>query len=711
MLSLITLSFSRSLQLRFSNSAEYSLDGVNFEEFIDRLAATDHFLVYTDNYEEDGVYFIASSGLRGRPYVIRDMLVKAYNLNRHDPDGSQSSHSYLGDIDLDEDAQDPAYLLIIAPNEPFVWQGLVMILNLPMVELSMYTQRVRLVADGAQLRLTLAKKLFQSTMTALDVRGPPPRVPLVDGYEDDGIIDPGPLIPPIHLECVQEQQAHLPNVDRELQKISKGTTKLAETIVGSVDEVRKSINSSHQYQELLENWFTFASDHGQHAEKHIDAVTESKYSQMLTKLAITWVAFICDDCDPTDRKTFRWAVTALEFAMSRTSGSNILYLSADDFALLRQKVAACMTLLISHFDILGARSSNEAARLEEEQKKNTARLFGMSTRPTSPVAETSMENQSLRLKWEDSLRRLQMIDERRVEAESERHVIGRVVDEEKLEDKSLLWLASSTSNISVRWQQGKFIGAGAFGSVYLAVNLDSGGLMAAKEIRFQDVNSLSTLFKQIKDELSVLEILQHPNIVEYYGIEVHREKVFIFEEYCQGGSIAALLEHGRIEDETVLQVYTMQMLDGLAYLHSKGVVHRDVKPESKSTTPIALYDAKLTEHSVDILLDHMGVIKFVDFGASKIITKGQQKTLARQTRQGRARTSATNGDDANSLGHNSLTGTPMYMSPEIIKNDKRGRHGAMDIWSLGCVVLECATGRKPWNSSFDNEWAIMFQIG
>jgi len=52
----------------------------------------------------------------------------------------------------------------------------------------------------------------------------------------------------------------------------------------------------------------------------------------------------------------------------------------------------------------------------------------------------------------------------------------------------------------------------------------------------------------------------------------------------------------------------------------------------------------------------------------------------------------------------------MYMSPEIIKNEKRGRHGAMDIWSLGCVVLEFATGKKPW-SNLDNEWAIMFHIG
>jgi len=185
-----------------------------------------------------------------------------------------------------------------------------------------------------------------------------------------------------------------------------------------------------------------------------------------------------------------------------------------------------------------------------------------------------------------------------------------------------------------------------------------------------------------------MEILQHPNIVEYYGIEVHRDRVFIFEEYCPGGSLATLLEHGRIEDESVLQVYTMQMLDGLAYLHSQGVVHRDIKPDN-------------------VLLDHLGVIKFVDFGASKIFTKGHHKTMARHGKNAAAPLLDPN---ARRPSH-SLTGTPMYMSPEIIKNDRHGRHGAMDIWSLGCVVLECATGRKPWSQNLDNEWAIMFQIG
>lgn len=56
-----------------------------------------------------------------------------------------------------------------------------------------------------------------------------------------------------------------------------------------------------------------------------------------------------------------------------------------------------------------------------------------------------------------------------------------------------------------------------------------------------------------------------------------------------------------------------------------------------------------------------------------------------------------------------MTGTPMYMSPEVIKGEKAGRLGAADIWSLGCVVLEMATGRRPW-ANLDNEFAIMFNI-
>jgi mitogen-activated protein kinase kinase kinase len=81
-------------------------------------------------------------------------------------------------------------------------------------------------------------------------------------------------------------------------------------------------------------------------------------------------------------------------------------------------------------------------------------------------------------------------------------------------------LAASSSNIALRWQQGAFIGGGANGNVYMGFNIDSGGVMAVKEIRVQDIHSSPALYKQIKEESDVMSMLSHPHIVEYYGIEV-----------------------------------------------------------------------------------------------------------------------------------------------------------------------------------------------
>ena len=97
---------------------------------------------------------------------------------------------------------------------------------------------------------------------------------------------------------------------------------------------------------------------------------------------------------------------------------------------------------------------------------------------------------------------------------------------------------------------------------------------------------------------------------------------------------------------------------------------------------------------VDILLDHNGIIKYVDFGAAKVIAR-QGRTLVH--------------DAATSTPNKSMTGTPMYMSPEVIKGENPGHFGAVDVWSLACVILEMATGRRPW-ANLDNEWAIMYNI-
>jgi mitogen-activated protein kinase kinase kinase len=502
--------------------------------------------------------------------------------------------------------------------------------------------RMRLVADGSLKRLTNANAAFHAA-TGLE------------------------------LSLLIEQRANLPRVNKELNKIRSTAHKLSNTIMDSVAIVRSQIDAAGRKwvsQELIQTCFAFATEFGQRSAIYMAADMRAINQHRLTKLALDWVSFICDDCVPSDRKTFRWAVVALEFAMIMTRGQNILSISDDEYAKLRIKVAGCMSLLISHFDIMGARSNLAA------QEKNRADQLGRSKFNPDKAKDDEESAKIVRMQWIDELEK---IDQLRKDKEAERQSLGRVLEDSNEADRALTYLSASAGNVHLRWQQGQFVGGGTFGSVYVAINLDSNHLMAVKEIRLQDPKMIPTIISQIKDEISVLQGLDHPNIVQYYGLEPHRDKVYIFMEYCSRGSLAALLEYGRIEDETVIQVYALQLVEGLAYLHEANIVHRDIKPEN-------------------ILLDHNGVIKFVDFGAAKIIAKQGKTVVAADHQDGGGQ-------------KNNPQGTPMYMAPEAIRGTRHPgqRLGAIDIWSLGCVIGEMATGLRPW-ANLDNEFAIMYNI-
>lgn len=330
-----------------------------------------------------------------------------------------------------------------------------------------------------------------------------------------------------------------------------------------------------------------------------------------------------------------------------------------------------MSVLISHFDIMGARSRMAARAKDEANGKGVFRNVDLNLAQPDDDAIRSVQSRRVQA--------LQHIDLARVEEDARRQALGRVLEGANEADRSVTLLSSSAANVTIRWQQGQYLGGGTSGSVFAAIDLDTSFLIAVKEIRLQDAAATPSIVQQICDEMNVLEILNHPNIVSYQGIEVHRDKVYIFMEYCSGGSLAELLEHGRIEDETVIMVYALQMLEGLAYLHEAGVVHRDIKP-------------------ANILLDQNGVIKYVDFGAAMVIAS-RNKTLQKKL-------------PGDGRKHPSVTGTPMYMSPELVRGElspSACRLGAVDIWSLGCVILEMATGNRPW-ANLDNEWAIMYKI-
>ncbi|KAI8140148.1 hypothetical protein BJV82DRAFT_624051 [Fennellomyces sp. T-0311] len=646
------LQFSRFFLGQFENAAEYAIDSDDTNRFIQRLWETGHFLVYTETFEDERIYIIASPSLYGREHAISPLLRSSFQLEQlmvHTP----STPGATSNADQYED-----YVLVFSPWQNIMWKGDVVRKPVPFVHLGIKARRARLIT-GDTRRLNSIKSKFLATMAT-----------------------PG-------ISAVQEHRANIPKVNKELGKIKMTVFRLAHFTIDSVGLIR---DKTHNMQELVEECFSFASDFGVRAARFLEISARQQLDLKLVRLAIDWICFITDECIPTERKTFRWAVAALEFGHMMTRGANILALAEDEFATLQSRVARCIALLISHFDVLGTRSrSHELELLREERQRKR----GVTAKRNSYMTSKRLEDKDaittatfgtdngssaggppgitfIRDEW---MRKITELEEVRNKQEQENKVVGKVLDNERPEDKSVMFLAPSASNISFRWQQGRFIGSGTFGYVYLAINLDTSSVMAVKEIRFPDSSSLSALHKNIKEEMKVMEMLNHPNIVQYFGMEVHRDKVFIFMEYCENGSLGSLLEHGgRIEDEFYIVNYAYQLLKGLAYLHENNVVHRDIKPDN-------------------ILLDYEGNLKLSDFGAAKILAKGQ-KTMAKTTM---------------SMNVNSLAGTPMYMAPEVITGGETGRKGSMDIWSLACCIVQMATGRRPW-STLENEWSVMYHV-
>ncbi|XP_029014726.1 mitogen-activated protein kinase kinase kinase 3 [Betta splendens] len=208
----------------------------------------------------------------------------------------------------------------------------------------------------------------------------------------------------------------------------------------------------------------------------------------------------------------------------------------------------------------------------------------------------------------------------------------------------------------VTWRRGKLLGQGAFGRVYLCYDVDTGRELAAKQVQFDpDSPETSKEVSALECEIQLLKNLHHERIVQYYGcLRDHNEKTLtIFMEYMPGGSVKDQLKAYGALTENVTRKYTRQILEGMSYLHSNMIVHRDIK-------------------GANILRDSAGNVKLGDFGASK-----------------RLQTICMSG-----TGIRSVTGTPYWMSPEVISGEGYGRKA--DVWSLGCTVVEMLTEKPPW---------------
>eukprot|EP00756_Hemistasia_phaeocysticola_P000950 Hpha_TRINITY_DN10685_c0_g1::TRINITY_DN10685_c0_g1_i1::g.156731::m.156731 len=209
----------------------------------------------------------------------------------------------------------------------------------------------------------------------------------------------------------------------------------------------------------------------------------------------------------------------------------------------------------------------------------------------------------------------------------------------------------SSPRAKLKWRKGELIGKGAFGTVHIALNEDTGEMMAVKNVVLTcGDKQLNQRLQQLRSEIDMLKRLQHDNIVQYRGTERDGDSLNIFMEYVAGGSIAKIIEQFGPLTELVTVNYTEQVLEGLLYLHGNGAVHRDIK-------------------GGNLLLTTDGVCKLADFGAATYIM------------------------DASA--HKSVCGTPNWMAPEVVTQDGHGCPA--DIWSLGCTVMEMLTGQVPWS--------------
>ncbi|XP_019335335.1 mitogen-activated protein kinase kinase kinase 4 isoform X5 [Alligator mississippiensis] len=259
---------------------------------------------------------------------------------------------------------------------------------------------------------------------------------------------------------------------------------------------------------------------------------------------------------------------------------------------------------------------------------------------------------------------VQLFEERRYREMRSKNIIGQVCDTPKSYDNVM---HVGLRKVTFKWQRGNKIGEGQYGKVYTCISVDTGELMAMKEIRFQP-NDHKTI-KETADELKIFEGIKHPNLVRYFGVELHREEMYIFMEYCDEGTLEEVSKLGL--QEHVIRLYSKQITIAINVLHEHGIVHRDIK-------------------GANIFLTSSGLIKLGDFGCS-VKLKNNTQTMPGEV--------------------NSTLGTAAYMAPEVITRAKGEGHGrAADIWSLGCVVIEMVTGKRPWHE-YEHNFQIMYKVG
>jgi len=232
----------------------------------------------------------------------------------------------------------------------------------------------------------------------------------------------------------------------------------------------------------------------------------------------------------------------------------------------------------------------------------------------------------------------------------------------------------------------EILGKGSFGEVYLAIKKGTNQKLAVKKINRKSIESSQNINTMLK-EITILSMINHPNIVKFDSWVKSVNNYYIATEYINGGDLSDCLKKYKVKyntpfPERIVQYLMKQILSALNYLHLNKIVHRDLKLDNIMVN----FDNPKDKEDLNML---KAQIKIIDFGLSKHLNKN------------------------NLL--NSAVGTLINMDPNIVNNyrkmlmnqkeDIKEYNEKCDIWSVGTVCYELAIGKKVFDvNSLDELW-------
>ncbi|XP_044726764.1 mitogen-activated protein kinase kinase kinase 4 isoform X2 [Chrysoperla carnea] len=422
----------------------------------------------------------------------------------------------------------------------------------------------------------------------------------------------------------------------------------------------------------------------------------------MISFAQNWMRFVIKRCERGRGKKPRWASHGLEFLCVATDPLYTKHLTPQEFEDFKNEIENCIQYIIGTStpspDVTNNRSPFSKSRGVSPQPsflnspsmkqklsfskiiKDNPDKYLHANGDSSPEINSKYSPQfdkkvyltvpsgnrhikSLRSdRIRDSVNKLEMQLDQKLRSND---LIGQVTATHSVDR---IYIKSRVVTFS--WQRGTKIGQGRFGKVYTAVNNETGELLAMKEITLQPNDH--KMIKRVAEEIKTFEGIKHEHLVRYFGVEIHREEMLIFMEFCDEGTLENLVAatEGGLPEPLIRQ-YTRQLLSAVETLHNHFVAHRDIK-------------------SANIFLTDQGnCLKLGDFGSA---VKIKMHTTMPGELQG-------------------FVGTQAYMAPEVFMKTNADGHGrAADIWSVGCVVVEMSSGKRPW-SQYDSNYQIMFVVG